>query len=293
MAKKRVKGGQGKPVKPSPLAEVLQQLEAMKSDASASGVRLHADLARDTVEELFGKLRLQLRNQARQIRRLQDRSDKWRYRLTELLHDLSTGPVILPRAAAHPPASHEQLIETFRQLERGDFLELAKTLHDAAGASDVPAYLRFLVDEILVKGSRIVAEHLVRHASGAHPPQEENEFMERLRNHVAGNVCQGLARLVNYQVTPEVGEHLDRVIVTVLHFLNDLLTATPPGRLLISYDDSPFDPERHQPIHGRPSTGDLKVSATLFPGYVILSDPPQVVEKAQVYTDRVQPEKPA
>jgi hypothetical protein len=46
-----------------------------------------------------------------------------------------------------------------------------------------------------------------------------------LRHHVAGNVCQSLARRVNYQVTPEVGKHLDGTITTVLKLLDELLTA--------------------------------------------------------------------
>ena len=106
--------------------------------------------------------------------------------------------------------------------------------------------------------------------------------------HVAGNVCQGLARQVGYRVTPEVGKDLDARIMTVLRMLEALLTATPPGRLLVPQADAAFDPERHEAIHGRPHTGELKVTATLFPGYVVLGEPVQVVEKALVYTERPQ-----
>jgi len=147
-----------------------------------------------------------------------------------------------------------------------------------------------LFRSIVVKGSRIVAEHLVRLASHPSDQPAEEQFLRQLRHHVAGNVAQGLARQVNYQVTTEVGQHLDAVIGSVLRLLSDLMTATPPGRLLLPRDGCGFDPERHEPLAGRPSSGELRVKATLFPGYVILAEPAVVVvEKAVVYTER--PEK--
>src|SRR3954462_13935326 len=100
MSKKRVRSdekGGDKPARvPSALADLLAQLDRMKQDPTASEVRLRSDLARDSAEELFVKLRKQLRKQASQIRKLQERSERWRARLTALLHELVTGPVILP-----------------------------------------------------------------------------------------------------------------------------------------------------------------------------------------------------
>jgi hypothetical protein len=290
MAKKRV-ASDGKPARPgkqpSALVDLLAQLDRIKQDPTASEVRLRSDLARDSAEELFTKIRKQMRRQAIQLRRLQERSDRWRNRLTDLLHELSTGPVILPRVPGRPPVSHQELTATFRKLKTHDLSGLAHALQAAVGGGELPAYQRFLVDEIVVKGARIVAEHLIRLASEPGQPNEE-EFMARLRHHVAGNVSQGLARQVNYKVTPEVGKHIDTIISVVLRLLNDLLTTTPPGRLLLPRDGGPFDPERHEALAGRPTTGDLRVKATLFPGYVILSEPPVVVEKALVYTERVE-----
>src|SRR5437879_1696612 len=52
MAKKRSKSSKGgKSV--SPLAEVLAELDRIKQDTSPAEVRLHADLARDAVIEVF------------------------------------------------------------------------------------------------------------------------------------------------------------------------------------------------------------------------------------------------
>jgi len=290
MAKKRVApdGKAGKPAKqPSALTDLLAQLDRMKQDPTASEVRLRSDLARDSAEELFTKLRKQLRRQAIQLRKAQERSDRWRHRLTDLLHDLSTGPVILPRVPGHVPVAHEELTATFHKLKSHDLPGLAQTLQNVVGGGELPAYQRFLVDEIVVKGARIVAEHLIRLASEPGHPNEA-EFMSRLRHHVAGNVSQGLARQVNYKTTPEVGKDVDAVISAVLRLLNDLLTTTPPGRLLLPHDGDPFDPERHEALAGRPTTGEPRVKATLFPGYVILSEPPVVVEKALVYTERAE-----
>jgi hypothetical protein len=290
MAKKRVTsdGKGGKPPKqPSALVDLLAQLDRMKQEPTASEVRLRSDLARDSAEELFGKLRKQLRRQALQLRKLQERSERWRTRLTELLHDLSTGPVILPGVPGRTPVAHEELTATFHKLKSHDLPGLAQTLQTAVGGGDLPAYQRFLVDEIVVKGARIVAEHLIRLASEPGLPSEE-EFLARLRHHVAGNVVQGLARQVNYKVTPEIGKHLDVVISAVLHLLSNLLTTTPPGRLLLPLDGEPFDPARHEALAGRPKSGELRIRATLFPGYAILSTPPTVVEKALVYTERAE-----
>jgi hypothetical protein len=294
MAKKRVRSAEGgadkRPRQPSALAELLAQLDRMKQDPTASEVRLRSDLARDSAEELFSKMRRQLRKQAGLLRKLQERSQRWRSRLTELLHELTTGPVVLPAVPGGTPVKQDELTVTFRKLKTHDVPGLAQAIHAAAGAGELPAYQRFLVEEIVVKGSRIVAEHLIRLASAPVGRTGEEEFLGRLRHHVAGNVSRGLARQVNYKTTPETGQHLDAVIGAVLRLLNDLLTATPPGRLLLPLDGGPFDPQRHEPLAGRPTTGELKVKATLFPGYVILAEPPVVVEKALVYTDRAEQE---
>jgi hypothetical protein len=151
----------------------------------------------------------------------------------------------------------------------------------------VIAFQRFLVDEILVRGSRILVEHLLRNAEQPWDEAQQAEFFDKLRDHIAGNVCQGLARKVGYQMTPDAGMQHEALIRQSLTFLADLLTADPPGRLLIPLADSPFDPQRHEPIAGRPASGELKVTAMLFPGYLIRGNPERVEEKARVYTERI------
>src|SRR5262245_20762446 len=100
MAKKRVAsdGRSDRPARqPSALAELLAQLDRLKQDPTGREGRLRSDLARDSAEELFTRMCRQLRKHAILLRKVQERSDRWRNRLTELLHELSTGPVILPR----------------------------------------------------------------------------------------------------------------------------------------------------------------------------------------------------
>jgi hypothetical protein len=290
MAKKRnkAKKAQG----PTPLEEALVQLDQIKHDPSASQVRLRADLTRDTLVEFAGEMRERIRRLRSDRRKLLARCAELRGRLVELLHDLSTGPVILPRPAGRPEVTHEELLGVYRQLRDRDVPALAAAFEEAAGQGRAIDYQRLLTREALINGSRIVVENLVRQTAPDHAPADDEEFLHRLKHHIAGKICSGVARRVGYQVTPELGRHLDAVLGTVLHFLADLLTATPPGRLLVPRDDSPFDVDRHEPIAGRPATGDLKVTATLFPGYLVLEEAPRLVARAQVYTERMQPATP-
>src|SRR4051794_3624399 len=107
MSKKRVRSGEkggDKPARvPSALGDLLAQLDRMKQDPTASEVRLRSDLARDAAEEVFAKLVRRLRRKDKQVRKLQERSERWRPRLTDLLHDLATGPVILPPVPGGKP----------------------------------------------------------------------------------------------------------------------------------------------------------------------------------------------
>ena len=293
MSKKRSKSRSDRPGKragrrqrsPSLLDETLAQLEQIKQDTSLLEVRIHADDVRDSVVQFGRAVHDELRRLAGDKRRLQKQCAELRTRLVELLNDLASGPVILPRAADRSAVEHDQLLATFGQLRAEAFPALAGLIHEAAGRGEGPAYQRFLVHKILINGNRLLVENLVRQAGAGGARADEEEFLGKLRHYLAGKVCSGLARQVGYQVTPAVGQQLDDLLGRVLAFLLELLTATPPGRLLLCPDNSPFDPERHEAMAGRPSDGDLRVTATLFPGYVVLSNPPLIREKALVYTD--------
>jgi hypothetical protein len=180
------------------------------------------------------------------------------------------------------------LRRTFAELKTRDFPVLAQTVHDRVGRADVVAYQRFMVDEILVKGSEVLVEYLIRRRGEPTSPEAESTFQGRLRDHIAGNLCHGLAKKVGYQMTADVGQQRDAVIDRSIGWLADLLTATPPGRLLVPPPDSPFDPRLHEPMANQPETGALKVAAILFPGYVVGGEPQTVAEKALVYTVQVE-----
>jgi hypothetical protein len=269
--------------KPAALVEVLHLLDRIHKDHPAA--RLDADLARDAVLDLYRKLGSQLQRAVAKLRSAQKKRDQLHDRLVEVLHDLATGPMPLPPVPGRAAVPHEQLAEQFRQLKTKDFPALAGRLQTAVGRSGVPAYQRFLVEEILLKGSRILAEHLLRHAGtdASRTAEGEAQFLAQLRHHVAGNVARGLARKVAFQVSPEFGADIDTLIGRSLGTLLDLMTATPAGRLLLPADQAAFDPSVHEPSPGRPAVG--KVRATLFPGYLVLESPPRVVEKALVFTE--------
>jgi hypothetical protein len=271
----------------APNQEVFQRLaQIAKSHPPA---RLLVDLARDAALDAFRKQTVQVRRLVGELAKAKKKRDLLHHRLIEVLHDLATGPVVLPAPAGRPTATHEQLLAAFRELRSKSFPDLAGTLHARVGRADPAVFQRFLADEILIKGSRILVEHVIRNAGRPRTPKQEQEFTSQLRDHIAGKVCQGLARKVGYQMTPEGGQLLEQLLTPALAFLADLMTASPPGRLLIPLPGASFDPKRHEPIPGRPAEGQLKVTATLFPGYFVRGDPERVEEKAQVYTEQVGP----
>jgi hypothetical protein len=270
---------------PKALTEFFRLLEQIRPGEKAS--RLQLDMAKDAATEVFGKLLRQSERLLQRLARARDRRNAIHARLLSVLQDLATGPVRMPRPAGLPPITHEQLEVTFRELADKDYPAVARTLHAAIGKSDTLAYERFLVEEVFLKASIILVEHLVRRAGHPWPTDAELRFLEGLRHHVAGSVNQNLARQTGYLVTLEVGGELDKLLEKTLQLLFDLQTSDPPGRLLVPALASDFDPARHEAIAGRPSTGALIVRATIFPGYIILSDPPRVVVKAKVFTKRV------
>jgi hypothetical protein len=263
--------------------EFVQRLDQMAQ--SYPPVRLMVDMARDAGLEIIRKQAKAIRRLSRELKRQSKKRHLLHDRLVQLLHELTTGPAVLPRPTGRSPVEHEELLRVFRRLQSQDYPALAKIMHEHAGRSTAAAYQRFLVDEILVGGSRVLVEYLLRQVNRRPSVAEEADFFRELRDHIAGNVVKGLASKADYKVTPEVGKLCEQLISQSLTFLDHLLTATPPGRLLIPLPGSAYSPDRHEPIPGRPTTGELKITATMFPGYLICSEPEKVEEKARVYTE--------
>lgn len=273
--------------RPSPSQELMQLLGRIAANHPTA--RLEVDLARDAALEAFHRLHRDMTKLSHFVRRLyraRKQRSELQGRLVRLLHELATGPVLLPRPEGRPAMAHEPLLEVYRRLRDHDMPEMARALQSAVGRKESAAYLRLLAQEVLIKGCWALAEHLLRHGHEPFNAEREKEFIDRLRHHVAGKVCQGLARKAGYQVTPEVGKQLDGVIDRSLWFLQDLLLAAPEGRLIVPRDGSAFDPARHAAAPGRPQEGALRIRATLFPGYAVVGPDARVVEKAQVYTAR-------
>ncbi len=276
------KRGGGKPAK---ALEFVERLDQIAKGHPAS--RLLVDMAQDAGLELFRKQTVQLRKLWQEVGRIRQKRDQLHDRMVSLLHALTTTPPLLPRMDGRVPVPPEELQHVYMQLRANDYPSFAHLLHDEIKRSDVLAYQRLLTEEILIKGSRMLLEYLLHHASEPSSSETETTFLGRLRDHIAGALNHTLAKKKGYQMTLEVGKQRDTLIDRSLAWLADLLTATPPGRLLAPLPDSPFDPARHEPLAGRPDEGKLKVATTLFPGYMMCGEVQTVVEKALVYTEEV------
>jgi hypothetical protein len=285
MAKKQKAG---KARRPASLDEALARLEQIKHDSSLINARIHADDARDSFLEFSREVYVKLRRRASRKRKLKKQSIEFRTRLVELLHALATGPVVLPTPPGRPVLDHDALLHAYRQLREQDFPAVAQALQEVAGKGRESDYLRLLSSAALLDGSRMLVESRVRHAGRRWTGPDEDAFLVRLRYHLAGKLCTLLARRVGYQVTPEMGQRLEGLLGGGLRFLADLLAATPPGRLLVPQEDSPFDPDRHEAVNGQPR-GDQKVKGILFPGYLVHDTPPRVLAKAEVFIERAGP----
>ncbi|HKB41715.1 MAG TPA: hypothetical protein VKD72_35145, partial [Gemmataceae bacterium] len=234
------------------LKEFVHLIEKIQPEKAAT--RLQLDMARDAGLDACGKMLARIQRLERRLARTRGKRDAARNRLLTLLHELAAGPVIFPRPVGLPPIDPEQLERTFDELRLNDFPTLARVLQGATQQAEVLGYERYLVEEIFQKGSAILAEHLIRESRRPHPVEDEVEFLDALRHHIAGNVHQTLARQTGYQVTQEVAGQVDAVLVRTLRWLLDMLTISPPRRLILPAMGSDLDPAEHEVIPGRPAT---------------------------------------
>jgi hypothetical protein len=268
--------------------EFLRLLDKVPTDKPAT--KLQLDMARDAGVDACGHLFKRIQKLEARVARGRQRRDAARERLLTLLAELAAGPVIFPRPNGLPEIDAAKLDQAFAQLRDKDFPALAGKLRDATGQSEAIAYERYLVEEFFLKGSSIMAEHLVRESRRPHPVEDEVEFLDKLRYHLAGNVQQALMQQAGYKIPHEMAQEIDAVLVRTLRFLLYLLTMAPPRRLILPTMGTEFDPALHEVVPGRPNSGAVVVRATIFPGCVSLEDPPRVVAKALVYTRQVSPE---
>jgi hypothetical protein len=267
------------PDEPTLPADVLRHLDHLQAAAPELG---------ELVEVLRAALLSEQQRSAQRERALRFERDTYRARLTRALHGLVSGGAFLPRLPGRAAVGHDVLAQTYRQLKVQDFLNLAQALHQSSGQGSPLAYQIFLVREVLVTGGELLAERLVRRALPGVGPTDEAGMRAAVGQFVLQKVCQSLEQKSGTKAPPEMAEHLRGVIDRSLGFVADLLTANPPGWLLLPNVGCAFDPNLHEAPYGRPASGDLEVTALLFPGYVVRRNPEQVVEKATVYTDRVQ-----
>lgn len=268
--------------------EFLRLLDKVPTDKPAT--KLQLDMARDAGVDACGHLFKRIQKLEARVARGRQRRDAARERLLTLLAELAAGPVIFPRPLGLPEVDVAKLDQAFAQLRDKDFPALAAKLRDATGQSEAIAYERYLVEEFFLKGSSIMAEHLVRESRRPHPVEDEVEFLDKLRYHLAGNVQQALMQQAGYKIPHEMAQEIDAILVRTLKYLLYLLTMTPPRRLILPTMGAEFDPALHEVVPGRPNSGAVVVRATIFPGCVSQEDPPRVVAKALVYTRQVSAE---
>jgi len=194
----------------SAAADLQYQLDKIAERFPAS--RLLVDLARDAGMEVVKKLLGELRHATHQLERLERKRDKLNDRFLELLRDLATGPIGLPLPAGQEGVDPQTLLPELRHLRDEDFPALARRLHAAEPKGEVGDYQILLVEEVFIKGCCILFEYMVRHAQDDPPPRPDSEFLASLRMHLAGNVNQTLARETGFQMTPEEGAYVDRLI---------------------------------------------------------------------------------
>lgn len=267
------------------LKEFIRLLDQVQPDRAAT--RLQLDMARDSGLEVCRKMLQRINYLEQKVAHVRRRQRGTKTRLIQLLEALSSSPIRLPRPKnlAAPDLAH--LEAEYRRLRSEDFPALTQTLHAAAGESDPLAYQLFLVEEMLEKSAPILVEHLVRDAHKPHPLEDANQFLAALHHHLIGSINQKLARKTSYRTNPEVGQLIASVLDRCLRFLLDLLTTDPPARLVFPALGSDFDPNRHEPLPGRPSSGNLLIRATLFPGLEVLNGPVRIVAPALVYTKKM------
>ncbi len=265
------------------IKEFIRLIDQIQPDKPA--MRLQLDMAKDAGLDACKKLLRRIIQLDARAARLRERRDAARERLLTLLDDLASGAVLFPRPIGLPEVDPAKLDALFAELKSNDFPALAKRLSEVTAKQAEPiAYERYLVEEFFRKGSAILAEHLVREGRRPLPIEDEVQFLDKLRHHLAGNVHRVLRQQSNYQVTQEVAHEIDQTLVRTLRYLLHLLTMNPPRRLVLPMMGAAFDPTVHEAVPGRPQSGDVLVRATIFPGCITLDQPPRILSKAVVYT---------
>jgi hypothetical protein len=258
-----------KPVK-APLVEVLHRLDQIAR--THPNTRLVVDMARDATNEAA-------RHQVKQLegaRRLRRQRDRARRHAAQLLDALAAAPVV-PLTGARLPA--QEVLQPYRQLRNEHFPSAARVLHEIAGKGEARDFQLILVERILRKGARTLAEAMLRK-----PDTDRAAFRERLRDHLGRKLVRLLNREAGCRVNPEAGAMLNELMRRSLTLVDDLLLTNPPVRLFWPQAGQPFDPVLEERGGGKPGNDRRQVRAVLFPGLRAYDPGPMLLERAVVAT---------
>ncbi|MCI0457671.1 MAG: hypothetical protein L0Z62_11935 [Gemmataceae bacterium] len=189
-------------------------------------------------------------------------------------------------AAPGAPPQHDRLVLTLRQLKIQEFQGLSLTLYNrwklAKQRKEMDrtfalAHFRYLMaDRILVEGSRLLSVRQTASAEGD---------LARVREAIAQSIHDVLHLTPQKRASlpGQLFADLQDAIQKGTEFLRAMLTAAPPGCLLVPEEGAPFTPAEHELVPDSPGGEGGQVRLTVFPGYLVPSSD-RVLEKALVYT---------
>ena len=261
-----------------PLLEIQQHLDQILRHHPAS--RLLVDMARDAVREAarqHTQLQAGLRRACKQRQRM-------RQQRAELLDALVASGQRLTNNAVSAPSSDE-VMSAYRVLRDATFPERAAQLEAVAQRGESRDFRRVLVERVLLRGQRTLAEALVRKPMLT----EDAALHSRLGEHLLGRVGRHLARRFGCTIDRTLRHALLGLITDSLHLMQSLLrTSEPPLRLLWPRRGSRFQLEWHERLGEKPSHQPRDVRGVLFPGLVQVV-PGVCLARALVATQRQKP----
>jgi hypothetical protein len=259
-----------------PLLEIQQHLDQIMRHHPA--LRLLVDMARDAVGEA-ARQHTQLQAGLRRARKQRQRMRQQRAELLDAL--VASGQRLAGDAAA---ASSEEVMSAYRTL-RDTFPERATELEAVAQRGESRDFRRVLVERVLLRGQRTLAEALVRKPTLT----DRAALHTRLAEHLLRRVGRYLARRFGCTIDRTLRHTLMGLITDSLNLLEAMLrTNDPPLRLLWPRRGSLFQLEWHERLGEKPSHQPRDVRAVLFPGLVQVGKG-QCLARALVATQRQKP----
>ncbi len=206
-------------------------------------------------------------------------------RLRSLRLKLLNGGLQLPPRIGLVPRPGHLVVQDFFNLRNQEFLGLAQYLQAQCSTFSPVGWQMLLTEYIFEEHLPVVLESLLLRPFPA-AGLSDSDAAQWLDDHCRRAVLALMERITQKGgrvLDPGVDSLLWRVTEQALKVTWDVLTATPPGWLILPVRGERYDPGLHQVIPG--DEGNPRITAVIFPGYVQRRSSGGVVEKAQVYTN--------